>query len=83
MNHSFGGIGAPTTDAIVNIALRFVDTTDPLATVGAGVVFQRGSFFADLGYRFSRIFARDGVAGLLAGGNLDVNQVRVALGVRF
>src|SRR5205807_4089549 len=83
LSSRFGGVGSPTTDAIVNTALRFVDTTDPVAAVGAGATFQAGSFAAFVGYRFSRIFASDAFASLLTGGNLDVSEVRVGLGIRF
>lgn len=83
LNNTFGGIGSPTEDAITNTALRFVNTTDPVAAVGTGVVFQAGSFVANVGYRFSRIFANDALSALVTGGNLDVSEVRVGIGVRF
>jgi opacity protein-like surface antigen len=83
LSGSFGGIGSPRTVAIVNTALRFVDTTNPVGAVGAGIILQGGPFVVDVGYRFSRIFARDAFAGLLTGGNLDVNEARIGVGVRF
>ena len=82
LSNSLRGIDSPT-DAIVGTALSFVNTTEPLAAAGAGVIFQNGSFVANVGYRFTRIFAGDTLAGLLTGGNLDVNEVRVGIGVRF
>jgi hypothetical protein len=82
LSNSLRGIDSPT-DAIVNTALTFVNTTEPLAAAGAGVIFQGGSFVATAGYRFTRIFARDTLAGLLTGGNLDISEVRVGIGVRF
>jgi hypothetical protein len=84
LNTTFGGVGSPTTDALVNIGLRFLDTTDPIAGVGGGVIVQGGPVVATIGYRFNRVFASDSVAGLLAsGGNLDVNELRVGFGFRF
>lgn len=83
LSSTFGGVGSPATNALVNTALRFVNTTDRVAGFGSGVVLQRGPFVATGGYRFSRIFANDAFAALLTGGNLDVNEVRVGVGVRF
>ena len=83
LNTTFGGIGSTTTDALVNLGLRFLDTTDPIAGVGGGLIVQGGSVVATIGYRFNRLFASDALAGLLTGGNLDVNEVRVGIGVRF
>jgi opacity protein-like surface antigen len=75
------GLGA--ADPYVNAALGFLTTTRPLASLGGGVVFQSGAVMLDAGYRFSRIFAANSVAGTLTGGDIDGNQVRVGLGVRF
>jgi len=84
LNTTFGGVGSTTTDALINIGLRFLDTTDPMAGVGAGVIVQGGPMVMTFGYRFNRIFASDALSGLLAtGGNLDVNELRVGIGVRF
>jgi len=70
-------------DAIVNTGLSFVNTTEPLAAAGAGVIFQSGPLVANVGYRFTRIFAGDTFAGLLTGGNLDISEVRMGIGIRF
>jgi hypothetical protein len=83
LSSTFGGVGSPTTNAIVNTALRFVNTTNRVAGFGAGLVVQRGPFVATGGYRFSRIFANNAFAALLTGGNLDINEARVGVGVRF
>ena len=83
LSSSFGGVGSPTTDAVTNTALRFLDTTDAVAAAGGGVSFQAGRLVTSVGYRFSRIFASDALSGLLTGGNLDVSEVRVSVGVRF
>jgi len=84
LNTTVGGVGSATTDALIDIGLRFLDTTDPIAGVGAGVIIQGGPVVATIGYRFSRVFASDALAGLVAsGGYLDVNEVRVGFGFRF
>lgn len=83
LNSTFGGVGSPTADALVNTALRFVNTTNRVAGFGTGVVLQRGPFVATGGYRFSRIFANNAFAAVLTGGNLDVSEARVGVGVRF
>jgi hypothetical protein len=83
LNASFGGVGSTRTDAFVNLALRYFDTTEPLAGVGGGVIVQGGPVVATVGYRFNRIFANDALAGFISGGQLDVSEVRVGFGVRF
>ena len=83
LSSTLRGIGSPTTGAIVNTALSFVNTTEPLAAAGAGLIFQGGPIVANVGYRFTRIFAGDTLAGLLTGGNLDISEVRVGIGIRF
>jgi hypothetical protein len=83
LNAELGGIGSPTADLLLNIGLRFVNTTSPIAALGGGVILQGGPVMATVGYRFSRIFASDAFAGLLTGGDLDVNEVRFGVGFRF
>jgi opacity protein-like surface antigen len=83
MNASFGGVGSSRTDAIVDIALRYFDSTEPMASVGGGLIMQGGPMVATVGYRFNRIFANDALAGWISGGRLDVNEVRVGVGFRF
>jgi hypothetical protein len=82
LSNSLREIDAPI-DAIVNTGLAFVNTTEPLAAAGAGVIFQAGPLVANVGYRFTRIFAGDTFAGLLTGGNLDISEVRMGIGIRF
>ena len=60
-----------------------LDTTKPLVGVGSGVIVQGGPVFLDLGYRYSKIFAGNSLQGLLVGGDVSVNQVRIGVGVRF
>jgi opacity protein-like surface antigen len=76
------GVGS-TADVIVNTGLQLFGRNEPLVGAGAGVVFQGGPVFLDLGYRYKRIFARDSLQGLIAGGDIGVNQLRVGAGVRF
>jgi hypothetical protein len=83
LSSTLRGIGSPITDAIVNTGLSFLNTTEPLAAAGAGVIFQGGPLVANVGYRFTRVFAGDAFAGLLTGGNLDINEIRLGIGVRF
>lgn len=78
----FSGVG-PTADPIVNAGLQFFGRNEPLVGVGGGVVLQGGPVFLDLGYRYKKIFAGDSLQGLIAGGDIGVNQVRVGAGVRF
>jgi opacity protein-like surface antigen len=68
---------------LTDLGLRFLDRTDPMATAGAGVTFEYGSFVADLGYRYRRIFSSDWVSALVLGDTLHTNEVRVGVGVRF
>lgn len=78
----FSGVN-PTAEAIVNTGLQLFGRTEPLLGAGGGVVFQGGPVFLDLGYRYKKIFVRDSLQGLLTGGDIGVNQLRVGAGVRF
>ena len=74
----------PRVDAITNVALRFVNTTDRVGAVGTGVILQGGPVVATVGYRFTRIFSSNRFDTLLMGGDhSDVNEARVSFGVRF
>lgn len=70
---------------LTNTGLNYLGTTDPIAGVGGGVVFQGGPLAVDLGYRYKRIFASDALSSVFALGDdgLNVNQVRIGFGVRF
>jgi hypothetical protein len=76
-------VGSGTLDRLADVALRSLDRTYPIATVGAGTTFEGGAFVFDVGYRYRRIFSDEWVAVLALGQPLDVNEVRVGLGVRF
>jgi hypothetical protein len=78
-----GGLGLAGSTA-VRTALSFLDTTEPTAGVGGGVMFRGGPVLVDLGYRYKQIFA-DGLVGTVigAGEKLRSHQVRAGIGVRF
>jgi hypothetical protein len=82
MKTRFDGIGAQP-EAFVNGALRFLDRTDPLLGLGAGVIAHAGPVFLDLGYRFNKIVSGNVVQEALSGGDLAVNQFRIGFGVSF
>jgi opacity protein-like surface antigen len=71
------------TDPVVNAALRFLDSTQPMFGVGAGVLVQGGPVVVDLGYRFNKIGSGNSIQGALAGGDVTVQQVRLGVGFRF
>jgi opacity protein-like surface antigen len=82
MHTAFSGAGA--ADPFVATALRFLDRTEPMLGVGAGVAFTGGPVTLDLGYRYKRILASDSLPSLLvAGDEIDVSQVRIGIGFRF
>ena len=76
------GIGG-VPGAITNAALRFLNQTAPIGTVGGGVTFHAGAFVADIGYRHHQVFSDSWVQALALGGTLSTNEVRVGMGVRF
>jgi opacity protein-like surface antigen len=78
----FSGIG-PRPDAVINVALAFLDRTRPIVGGGGGVMLQGGPLVVDLGYRYTNILAGDVVQEALTGGRLDVHQFRVGIGVKF
>lgn len=71
--------------AIANAGLAFLSETEPLVGAGAGVMLQGGPLVLDLGYRYKRILAGNGLASVFALGDrgLDVSHFRVGLGIRF
>ena len=78
-----GYTGFGPADDIVDTALTALETTKPLLGVGSGVIVQGGPMFFDVGYRYNKIFAGDSLQGLLVGGDVGVNQVRIGAGFRF
>ena len=77
------GLGSPAAQAMTNAALQFLDGTSPIATIGGGLTFSAGSFVTDVGYRYRRIFSDSWVNALSTGTGLDMNEVRIGVGVRF
>lgn len=71
-------------DAIIDTGLDFFNRTEPMLGAGGGIVVQGGALTLDLGYRYNKILAGNGVASALNAGNAySINQVRVGVGVRF
>lgn len=68
---------------LANAALRFLDRTYPMATVGGGATFESGRFVADVGYRYRRIFSDDWVTLLSLARPINVSEVRLGVGFRF
>jgi hypothetical protein len=68
---------------IGDIALGFFDRTEPTAAVGGGLTFEKGSFVADVGYRYRRVFSSQWLDALAFGDTLHTSEVRVGIGVRF
>jgi hypothetical protein len=83
LTNSVGGLGSARTDAITNLALRFVNTTDRVGAFGSGVILQGGPIVATIGYRYTRFFSNDLVDTLVMAGHPDVHEARVSFGVRF
>ena len=77
------GFGSGNGSLLTNAALRFLDRTYPMATVGGGATFEGGRFVADVGYRYRRIFSNEWVTLLSLGQPLNVSEVRIGVGIRF
>jgi hypothetical protein len=71
------------TDAIIDTALGFLNRTEPMLGLGGGVVFGTGPLAVDVGYRYKRILASGVASAVNAGNAYQVNEARIALGVRF
>jgi hypothetical protein len=75
----FGG----RTDAVIRTGLAFLDRTEPLLGIGAGVLLEHGRLGLDVGYRYKKITATGVASALNAGNAYQVNEARIGLGVRF
>ena len=77
--------GISSADPFVNAALGFFDRTSPMLGVGGGVLVGMGPAVLDLGYRYKRILNSGPIDQVLTlgSGAINVNQVRVGIGVRF
>jgi hypothetical protein len=78
-----GFAGGGSFDPYVNTALRFLDRTEPLLGAGGGVLLRGGPVSVDFGYRYKKILASDAWQSVLTGGDLNVSQARIGIGVRF
>lgn len=83
LNTSVSGLGSARTDAIANLALRFVNTTSRMGALGTGVILQGGPVVATLGYRYTRFFSDNALDTLLSAGHSDISEARVSFGFRF
>jgi hypothetical protein len=77
------GFGS-TPDAVLDLGLGFLRSTDPLLGVGGGFMLRGGPVVADVGYRYKQVAGGDSFANLLTvGQDLRAHQVRFGIGVRF
>jgi hypothetical protein len=83
LNTSVSGLGSARTDAIANLALRFVNTTSNVGALGTGVILQGGPVVATIGYRYTRFFSDNVLDTLLSAGHADINEARISFGFRF
>ena len=83
MNVNVSGLGT-TGDVVARAALGFLSRTEPIGTVGGGVVLQGGPVLVDLGYRYKQVLSDSAFTTILGNGErLAAHQVRVGLGFRF
>lgn len=68
---------------VLDTALNFLDRTEPMFGLGAGVVMGAGSVAVDVGYRYKHIRTSGLPSVLNAGNTFGVNEVRLGIGVRF
>jgi hypothetical protein len=83
LNTRVSGLGSARTDALANLALRFVNTTSKVGALGTGVILQGGPVVATLGYRYTRFFSDNALDTLLSAGHSDISEARVSFGFRF
>jgi opacity protein-like surface antigen len=72
-----------TPGAIADTALTFLDRSEPMFGVGAGIVFGAGPVAVDVGYRYKQIRTSGLPSVLNLGDAFRVNEIRVGVGVRF
>jgi opacity protein-like surface antigen len=72
-----------TAGAIADTVLNFLDRTEPVLGVGAGVMFGAGPVAVDVGYRYKHIRTSGLPSVLSLGDAIRINEVRVGVGVRF
>jgi hypothetical protein len=73
-----------TAGAILQTALNYVDTRDPVVGFGSGLLLRGGPVHFDLGYRYKRILADSPLSSLTSlDRGLRTHQIRFGMGVRF
>jgi opacity protein-like surface antigen len=83
LNATVDGVSG-TAGTILDAGLNLINSNRPMLGAGAGVEFGAGPLAIDVGYRYKQISAGNTIASALnAGKPYRINQVRVALGVRF
>lgn len=76
----FGSLVNLATD----LALGYVGSTMPIASVGGGLLARGGPVVFDLGYRYKKLFANDVLQTVLGLGQpLHAHQLIAGVGVRF
>jgi len=70
-------------DAVTDLGLAFLNSTEPLLGVGGGVIVQGGPVFLDVGYRYKKILSNDTLQSFLNGGDISISQFRIGAGFRF
>jgi hypothetical protein len=72
------------TNVATSLGLSVIDRTDPIASVGGGVLLHGGPVLVDLGYRYKQIIGNGMVESLVGAGHpLQSHQLRIGVGVRF
>ena len=75
--------GLGEVDPLVNAALGFLGSTQPVLGGGAGVMIQGGPVLVDLGYRYHHFGSGNSLQNALTGGGFDSHQLRMGVGIRF
>ena len=70
-------------DELLELALPFLNDTQPMLGLGGGVLLTRGPLAVDLGYRYRKIFTSGVSSALSLGDGFHVNELRFGAGVRF
>jgi opacity protein-like surface antigen len=83
LNAGLSGVNG-SAGALIDTALGFLNTTQPVLGVGGGVVIQSGPVSLDVGYRYKKISAGNELLSTLnEGKDYQINQVRFGVGFRF
>jgi len=82
MHAGLSGLG-DRFDPLVNAALQFMNTNEPVLGAGVGVLLERGPLSVDIGYRYKKINAGGIPSYINAGDAYQINEARFGIGVRF